>query len=148
QAKIRSGAVTQARGETRMERDPTVGPKPAEDVETQKSPGVEANLDPRADHGEESYRGSDRLRGLSAIVTGGDSGIGRAICLAFAREGADVAFSYVAEMEDVDARETRRLVQEAGRRCFVRRFDVGDAAACRSFVEDVAGEFGKVDILV
>jgi NAD(P)-dependent dehydrogenase (short-subunit alcohol dehydrogenase family) len=131
-----------------MERDPKIGPKPTEDATTQEAPGVEAKLDPRADHGEESYRGSNRLSGLSAIVTGGDSGIGRAICLAFAREGADIAFSYVAEMEDVDARETRRLVQEAGRRCFVRRFDVGEPHECRAFVVDVAGEFGKVDILV
>ncbi|MEX2570319.1 MAG: SDR family oxidoreductase [Gemmatimonadota bacterium] len=130
------------------DRDPRKGPTPAEDVKTQPPPGVESGLEPRADHGEESYRGSDRLTGLKAIVTGGDSGIGRAVALAFAREGADVAISYRAEVEDEDARETRRLVQEAGRRCFVRRFDVGDAAACKGFVDAVVGEFGGLDILV
>ncbi len=131
-----------------MHRDPRRGPKPDDGVSTQSSPGVEANLDPTADHGEESYRGSGKLKGLAAVVTGGDSGIGRAVAIAFAREGADVAISYIDEMEDADARETRRLVQEAGRRCFVRRFDVGSFAACRDFVDAVVGEFGRLDILV
>jgi NAD(P)-dependent dehydrogenase (short-subunit alcohol dehydrogenase family) len=131
-----------------MERDPRKGPTPADSVPTQPSPGIERKLDPPADHGEESYRGSGRLEGLAAIVTGGDSGIGRAVALAFAREGADVAINYRDEMEDEDATETRRLVQEAGRRCFVRRFDVGDARECGDFVEAVVGEFGRLDILV
>jgi NAD(P)-dependent dehydrogenase (short-subunit alcohol dehydrogenase family) len=130
------------------ERDPRDGPAPSDDVTTQPSPGVERKLEPRADHGEESYRGSGRLEGLSAIVTGGDSGIGRAVALAFAREGADVAIGYRDPMEDEDAEETRRLVEEAGRRCFVRRFDVGDAAACRDFTEAALGELGSLDILV
>lgn len=129
-------------------RDPKQGPEPAEDVQTQPSPGVERKLDPVADHGEESYRGSDRLAGLAALITGGDSGIGRAVALAFAREGADVAFTYVDEMEEEDAEDTRRIVEKAGRRCLVRRFDVGDAAACRDFVGEVVGEFGRLDILV
>ena len=131
-----------------MDRNPRVGPKPAQDVQTQPAPGVEEKLEPRADHGEDSYEGSGRLDGLAAIITGGDSGIGRAVALAFAREGADIAFAYESEMEDEDARETRRLVQEAGRRCFVRRFDVGVAAECGSFVEAAVGEFGRLDILV
>jgi NAD(P)-dependent dehydrogenase (short-subunit alcohol dehydrogenase family) len=130
------------------ERNPKEGPKPADDVSTQPAPGVERKLKPLADHGEESYRGADRLAGLGAIVTGGDSGIGRAVALAFAREGADVAITYRDEMEDEDAAETRRLVEEAGRRCFVRRYDVGDAGACREFVDAVADEFGRIDILV
>jgi NAD(P)-dependent dehydrogenase (short-subunit alcohol dehydrogenase family) len=137
-----------ANGGRKMERDPRTGPKPAEDVETQEPPGREAKLSPRADHGEETYTGSGRLAGLAAIITGGDSGIGRAVAIAFAREGADVAFSYRDEMEDEDARETRRLVQEAGRRCFSRRFDVGDASACRAFVADVVAELGGLHILV
>src|SRR5215213_3331837 len=103
-----------------MERNPKEGPGPSPNVKTQPAPGVEKKLEPRADHGEESYRGWNRLEGLAAIVTGGDSGIGRAVALAFAREGANVAISYLDEMEDADARETRRLVQEAGRRCMVR----------------------------
>jgi NAD(P)-dependent dehydrogenase (short-subunit alcohol dehydrogenase family) len=131
-----------------QERNPQEGPKPAGDVETQPAPGVERNLKPLADHGEDSYEGSGRLAGLAAVITGGDSGIGRAVALAFAREGANVAFNYRDEMEDDDARETRRLVQDAGRRCFVRRFDVGDPAACRDFVEAIVGEYGRLDVLV
>jgi NAD(P)-dependent dehydrogenase (short-subunit alcohol dehydrogenase family) len=130
------------------EGNPKKGPTPAGDVKTQAPPGVEKELKPAADHGEESYRGSGRLAGLAAIVTGGDSGIGRAVALAFAREGADVAIAYLDPMEDEDAGTTRRLVEEAGRRCIVRRFDVGDAAACRSFVDEVADDLGRLDILV
>jgi NAD(P)-dependent dehydrogenase (short-subunit alcohol dehydrogenase family) len=130
------------------ERDPREGPTPADDVQSQPAPGVERELKPRADHGEESYRGSGRLEGLSAIVTGGDSGIGRAIAIAFAREGADVAIAYRDEMEDEDASETRRLVEEAGRRCIVRRMDVGDASACRQLVQSVIADIGRIDILV
>jgi NAD(P)-dependent dehydrogenase (short-subunit alcohol dehydrogenase family) len=131
-----------------QDRNPKGGPTPSENAETQPSPGVERNLDPRADHGEDSYRGSGRLQDLVAIVTGGDSGIGRAVALAFAREGADVAISYRDEMEDEDARETRKLVQEAGRRCLVKRFDVGVPSACSDFVESVVGEFGRLDVLI
>lgn len=131
-----------------MERNPRSGPRASADVETQPAPGVEARLSPRADHGEESYQGSGRLDGLVAVITGGDSGIGRAICLAFAREGADIAFAYLHEMEDGDARETERLIRTAGRQCLVRRFDVGRASECASFIEDVIAEFGRIDILV
>jgi NAD(P)-dependent dehydrogenase (short-subunit alcohol dehydrogenase family) len=131
-----------------MDRNPRTGPKPADNVGTQPAPGIERKLSPRADHGEESYRGSGRLADLTAIVTGGDSGIGRAVALAFAREGANLAIAYRDDMEDEDARETRRLVQEAGRSCFVRRFDVGVASECRDFVDAVVGEFGRLDVLV
>ena len=79
----------------------------------QSPPGVEGRLEPRADHGEESYRGSGRLAGKATVITGADSGIGRAVAIAFAREGADVLISYLEE--DEDARETERLVEEAGR---------------------------------
>ncbi|MDQ3557298.1 MAG: SDR family NAD(P)-dependent oxidoreductase, partial [Gemmatimonadota bacterium] len=82
------------------ERDPRSGPDVAENVPQQDPPGVEAKLRPQADHGEQSYRGSGRLEGLAAIITGGDSGIGRAVAIAFAREGADVAIGYEAEKED------------------------------------------------
>jgi NAD(P)-dependent dehydrogenase (short-subunit alcohol dehydrogenase family) len=129
-------------------RDPRKGPTPADDVSEQEYPGRESEMEPAADHGEESYRGSGKLEGLTAIITGGDSGIGRAVAIAFAREGADVAFGYLADSEDADARETRRWVEEAGRRCFVEKFDVREPDACRDFVDRVVGEFGRLDVLV
>src|SRR5690606_25405011 len=99
-------------------------------------------------HGEHSYRGSGRLDGLAAIVTGGDSGIGRAVAIAFAREGADVAVGYLDDKEDADARETQRWVEEAGRRCILHRFDVRSREECERFAQRVAGELGRIDILV
>ena len=124
-----------------LDRNPFKGPTPDPDVPEQDTPGVEAEMKPRADHGERSYQGSGRLEGLSAIVTGGDSGIGRAVAIAFAREGADVAIGYLSEEEDADAQETRRWVEEAGRRCIVHRFDVRESAECTAFVEKVVEEF-------
>ena len=109
-------------------------------------PGMEAELTPRADHGEDSYRGSGRLEGRVALITGGDSGIGRAVAIAYAREGADVAIAYLCE--DEDARETARWVEQAGRRCLTLRGDIADAAHCRSLVERTVAEFGRLDILV
>jgi NAD(P)-dependent dehydrogenase (short-subunit alcohol dehydrogenase family) len=131
-----------------QQRDPRYGTTPAPDVPVQEPPGVERELKPRADHGEESYRGSGRLDGLAAIITGGDSGIGRAVAIAFAREGADVAIGYLAEKEDEDAAETRHWVEKAGRRCVAHRFDVKDPAACREFVQAAHQAFGRLDILV
>jgi NAD(P)-dependent dehydrogenase (short-subunit alcohol dehydrogenase family) len=114
----------------------------------QKAPGTEQKMAPKADHGEESYRGSGKLKGKAAIITGGDSGIGRAVAIAFAREGADVAIAYLSEKEQRDARETRRWIEEAGRRCIAQRFDVKERAACKRFVDKVARELGRLDILV
>lgn len=131
-----------------MKRDPKPGKTPATDFPEQSYPGTEKKMKPRADHGEESYRGSARLDGLAAIITGGDSGIGRAVAIAFAREGADVAIGYLAEKEDEDAEETRRWVEKAGRRCIVRRFDVRSRKECNEFVDNVSSEWGRVDILV
>jgi NAD(P)-dependent dehydrogenase (short-subunit alcohol dehydrogenase family) len=130
------------------QRNPKPGSTPSDDISEQSYPGIEKKMDPQADHGEQSYRGSGKLDGLVAIVTGGDSGIGRAVCIAFAREGADVAIGYLAEKEDADAQETRRWVEEAGRRCLVHRFDVQSRAACQQFVQQVKSEFGGVHILV
>jgi hypothetical protein len=111
-------------------------------------PGTEAELTPRADHGEESYRGSDRLAGRAAVITGGDSGIGRAVAIAYAREGADVLISYLNEQEDADARETARHVEAAGRRCVLVPGDIAEAAHCRAIIDRAVKEFGRLDILV
>jgi NAD(P)-dependent dehydrogenase (short-subunit alcohol dehydrogenase family) len=129
-------------------RDPKKGKKPSKQTPMQDAPGVESKLEPRADHGEESYRGSGKLQGLAAVITGGDSGIGRAVAIAFAREGADVAIGYLSPKEERDARETARWVEEAGQRCIRVRFDVQDRAACRRFVEKAVREFGRLDIVV
>jgi hypothetical protein len=105
------------------------GPRPEYPQEPQAPPGREADMTPRADHGEESYRGLGRLENRAAIVTGGDSGIGRAVALAFAREGADVLVSYLPEEEE-DARETGRWVEDAGRRFVPLPGDLRDEAYC------------------
>jgi NAD(P)-dependent dehydrogenase (short-subunit alcohol dehydrogenase family) len=111
-------------------------------------PGTEAEMTPRADHGESSYRGSNGLAGRAAVITGGDSGIGRAVAIAFAREGADVLISYLNEREDADARETARHVEAAGRRCVLVPGDIADAAHCRAVIDRAVREFGRVDVLV
>jgi hypothetical protein len=111
-------------------------------------PGTEAEMTPRADHGESSYRGSGRLAGRAAVITGGDSGIGRAVAIAYAREGADVLISYLSEQEDADARETARHVEAAGRRCVLVRGDIAEAAHCRAIIARAMSEFGRIDILV
>jgi hypothetical protein len=117
-----------------LDRNPKPGPTPSKSHTSQPYPGTDAELRPEADHGEESYRGSGRLEGLAAVVTGGDSGIGRAVAIAFAKEGADVAIGYLDDAEEEDAEYTRRHVEAAGRRCLVRRFDVRDRAACFALV--------------
>jgi len=100
----------------------------------------------KPDHGEETYRGHGRLAGRVALVTGADSGIGRAVALAYAREGADVAISYLSEHED--AKETERLVTEAGRRALLVPGDLSDAATCDRVIESTVDAFGRIDILV
>lgn len=122
---------------------PATPPLPAQQ---QPMPGLTADMEPRPDHGEHSYVGSGRLKGLKALVTGGDSGIGRAVCLAFAREGADVCIAYLEE--DEDAQETRRLVEEAGRKAVLSAGDLSDADVCRRLVDDAAEALGGLDILV
>jgi NAD(P)-dependent dehydrogenase (short-subunit alcohol dehydrogenase family) len=118
------------------------------DQEQIQPPGTEAEMTPRADHGEASYQGSNRLAGLAAVITGGDSGIGRAVAIAFAREGADLLISYLNEREDADARETARHVEAAGRRCVMVPGDIDDAAHCRAIIDRAVREFGRVDVLV
>jgi NAD(P)-dependent dehydrogenase (short-subunit alcohol dehydrogenase family) len=118
------------------------------DQEQIRPPGTEAEMTPRADHGEESYRGCERLAGRVAVITGGDSGIGRAVAIAYAREGADILISYLDEQEDADARETARHVEAAGRRCVLVPGDIAEAAHCRAIIERAVNEFGRIDILV
>lgn len=121
-------------------------PTPPFDTPQQRPPGLDRQMQPRPDYGEASYKGSGRLEGRKALITGADSGIGRAVALAFAREGADVAFAYLSETED--ARETERLVTSAGRNCLSVETDVSKAANCRELVRKVADAFGEIDILV
>ncbi len=131
-----------------LDRDPLSGPKVSKKDTDQPYPGTDQDMKPGADHGEQSYTGCGRLEGLAAVITGGDSGIGRAVAIAFAKEGADVAISYLSESEDEDAQETKRQVEAAGRRCLVRRMDVRERQACFDLVQAAAKEFGRLDILV
>ncbi|MFN3720026.1 MAG: SDR family oxidoreductase [Rhizobium rhizophilum] len=109
-------------------------------------PGQTSDMTPRPDHGEVSYKGSGKLEGLKAIITGGDSGIGRAVAIAYAREGADVLISYLDE--DEDAKETARWVEKAGRKAVLVRGDIQSAEHCRNMVDTAARELGGIDILV
>src|SRR5215210_7335977 len=110
-------------------------------------PGLESQMDMRPDYGEETYRGSGRLTGKAAIVTAGDSGIGRAVALAFAREGADVLISYLEE-EESDARDTVRIVEESGKKAVPVPGDIRNESHCQRIVDQAVQEFGKIDVLV
>jgi NAD(P)-dependent dehydrogenase (short-subunit alcohol dehydrogenase family) len=112
----------------------------------QPVPGRTDEMDPRPDHGEESYKGTGRLTDKIAVITGADSGIGRAVAIAYAREGADVVISYLSE--DDDARETAKWVEQAGRRAVLARGDLADPAHCRAVVDLAVRDFGRVDVLV
>ncbi|MCS5493658.1 SDR family oxidoreductase [Curtobacterium flaccumfaciens] len=116
-------------------------------TEQQQPPGSDQELTPKADHGEESYRGSGKLTGKRAVITGGDSGIGKAVAIAFAREGADVLISYLPEEED-DAQDTKRWIEEAGRKAVLFPGDVSDPAYCRSVIDRAVSELGGLDVLV
>jgi NAD(P)-dependent dehydrogenase (short-subunit alcohol dehydrogenase family) len=115
--------------------------------EQQAHPGLSDDMQDQPDHGEDSYRGSDRLTGRRAVITGGDSGIGRAVALAFAREGADVLISYL-ESEEEDAKETVRLVEAAGRKAIRCPGDITDEATCQKIIDTAVTELGGLDILV
>ena len=108
---------------------------------------VTGEMGEKPDHGEETYVGHDRLLDLVAVITGGDSGIGRAVALAFAREGADVVIAYL-DGEDDDARETARLVEDAGRRAVLVPTDLVEESACQALVDKAVDELGRIDILV
>jgi NAD(P)-dependent dehydrogenase (short-subunit alcohol dehydrogenase family) len=124
----------------------TIGDKPPFPSQEQPYPGLESRMTPAPDFGEASYRGSGKLEGKAALITGADSGIGRAVALAFAREGADVLISYLDE--DEDAEETARVVQEAGRRAIIVSGDIQDEQHCVQLVERAVSELGHLDILV
>jgi NAD(P)-dependent dehydrogenase (short-subunit alcohol dehydrogenase family) len=122
-------------------------PKPGKKEKTQKYPGHEAKMVTKPDYGRDSYQGSGRLNGKVALVTGGDSGIGRAIAVAFAKEGADVAFSYLRE-EEADAKETVAAIEEAGRKALPIPGDLGNEKFCSALIEQTVAKLGKLDVLV
>ena len=131
----------------RMQDPRTQYPQPPFPKQPQSAPGLAREMDPKPDHGEESYRGAGKLKGRKALITGADSGIGRATAIAFAREGADVAINYLPE-EEPDAQEVVRLIEAEGRKAVALPGDIKDEAFCRKLVEDAAQALGGLDILV
>ena len=128
--------------------DPTTKyPKPPFSGQSQEWPGLAGKMNPRPDHGEKTYKGSGRLQGRKALITGGDSGMGRAAAIAYAREGADVAISYY-PTEEPDAREVIELIKAEGRKAIALPGDIRDAAWCRKMVEQAVEGLGGLDILV
>lgn len=121
-------------------------PKPPFKPQPQTVPGRSAAMDPQPDYGERTYRGSNRLGGKKTVITGADSGIGRAVALAFAREGADVLVAYLNEHDD--AKETKRLVEDAGRQCVLISGDISAPDHCREIVRKAVDAFGRIDVLV
>jgi NAD(P)-dependent dehydrogenase (short-subunit alcohol dehydrogenase family) len=115
-------------------------------AQQQDPPGRTDAMNPKPDHGEQSYRGSGKLQGKVALITGGDSGIGRAVAIAFAREGADVLISYLNEHDD--AKETARWVEEAGRKAVVMAGDIQSKQHCRALVDRTVADLGRLDVLV
>lgn len=122
-------------------------PEFGEQDQRDQHPGYESEMGPRPDYGYETYRGFGRLEGKKTVITGGDSGIGRAVALAFAREGADVLISYLEE-EESDAQETAQVVEEAGRKAIKVPGDIVDEAHCKKIIETAVEEFGQIDVLV
>lgn len=128
--------------------DPTAKyPKPPFKVQSQPWPGLASQMDPRPDHGEKTYKGSGRLRGRKALITGGDSGMGRACAIAYAREGADVAINYL-PAEEPDAREVIALIKAEGRKAVAIPGDLRSEAFCKKLVDDAVRDLGGLDILV
>src|SRR5947207_5436495 len=122
-------------------------PKPPMPAQKQSKPGIESKMHPRPRHQAPLYKGSGKLQDQVALITGGDSGIGRAVAILYAREGADVSIVYLRE-EQSDAEETKRAVEKEGRKCLLLPGDVRDSKFCRQAVERTVKEFGKLDVLV
>jgi NAD(P)-dependent dehydrogenase (short-subunit alcohol dehydrogenase family) len=142
-----SSGATQM-GSTSLKQDPvTEYPRPPFPRQEQEWPGLASKMTPRPDHGETSYKGSGRLAGRKALITGGDSGMGRAAAIAFAREGADVAFNYL-PVEEPDAKEVVQLIEAEGRKAVPLPGDLRDEAFCNKLVGDAVRELGGLDILV
>jgi len=132
------------------QQDPTTQypqPQYPEQDQRDQHPGLESEMQPKPDYGEETYRGSGKLEGKKTVITGGDSGIGRAVALAFAREGADVLISYLEE-EESDAQETVQVIEDAGRKAVKMPGDISDEAVCQAMIQKAVEEFGQIDVLV
>ncbi|MGM9478024.1 SDR family oxidoreductase [Pedobacter sp. GSP4] len=123
-------------------------PLPPFPKQDQQPPGTEGELIPKADHGEKSYKGSGKLKGKKAVITGGDSGIGRAVAIAFAREGADVLISYLDDSEDEDAKITAGYVEDAGVKAVLVKGDIRKESHCREIIDTAISKLGGLDILV
>jgi NAD(P)-dependent dehydrogenase (short-subunit alcohol dehydrogenase family) len=121
-------------------------PKPPYPGQKQAMPGLTSKMDPRPDHGESSYKGSGRLQGMKAVITGGDSGIGRAVAIAYAREGADILIAYLSEKDDAD--EVKALIEGEGRKAVLVAGDLQNPDHCRSVIRRAVEELGGIDILV
>jgi len=130
-----------------LENPTTKYPRPPFNGQSQPWPGLASKMDPRPDHGETSYKGSGRLKGRKALITGGDSGMGRAAAIAYAREGADVAINYY-PTEEPDAREVIDLIKKEGRKAVAIPGDLRDEAFCKKLVEQAVNELGGLDIVV
>jgi len=122
------------------------GPQPPFKPQSQKSPGLESKMNPKPDYGYTSYVGSGKLRGKVAVITGGDSGIGRAVALAFAREGASIVISYLNETSD--AEEIQRIIQKEGRECILIPGDITEETHCKKIIDRTVRRFKRIDILV
>jgi NAD(P)-dependent dehydrogenase (short-subunit alcohol dehydrogenase family) len=136
-----------ARKKIREDNGPLREPIPPFAVQHQQSPGLESKLDPRPRYEAEAYKAAAKLNGKIALITGGDSGIGRAVAVLFAREGANVAINYLS-VEESDAKKTRQEIQECGQTCLLLPGDISEPETCDELVEKTIGEFGRLDILV
>lgn len=143
---VGQAASTSSKAAT-MENPTTKYPKPPFEKQSQPFPGLAGKMTPKPDHGETSYKGSGRLTGMRALITGGDSGMGRAAAIAYAREGADVAINYLPD-EEPDAKDVIALIEKEGRKGIALPGDLRDEAFCEKLVEDTVKALGGLDILV
>lgn len=123
-------------------------PAPPFNTPEQAYPGTEHKMEPKADHGEDSYVGYGRFTNKKVVITGGDSGIGKAVAIAFAREGADVLISYLSDEEDQDAEDTAEYVRKAGRKAILVKGDITNEEQCKAIVDKAVDEFGQIDVLI